>query len=289
MPPAVIDGRAVAAEVRAEVARGVEAFAKQHGRRPGLATVLVGDDPASRVYVGSKRKLSEEAGMRSIHHGLDAEVSPGELLDLVETLAGDDAVDGILVQLPLPEGHDQDAAISRIPTAKDVDGLTATSAGLLAQGRPQLVPCTPKGVMELLRVAGAPIEGANAVIVGRSILVGRPLAALLTNASATITVCHSRTRELASVTRSADILIAAVGSPRLVTADMVMPGATVIDVGTNRTDDGLVGDVDFDAVSQVAGSITPVPGGVGPMTIAMLLANTLEAAQARATQVPAQG
>ncbi len=293
MPPAVIDGvidgQAVATEARAEVARGVAAFATQHGRRPGLATVLVGDDPASHVYVGSKRKLSEEAGMRSIHNGLDAAVSPGELLDLVETLAGDDAVDGILVQLPLPEEHDQDAVISRIPAAKDVDGLTATSAGLLAQGRPRLVPCTPKGVIELLRVADAPIEGANVVIVGRSILVGRPLAALLTNANATVTVCHSRTRELASVTRRADILIAAVGSPRLVTADMVMPGATVIDVGTNRTDDGLVGDVDFDAVSQVAGSITPVPGGVGPMTIAMLLANTLEAAKARAAQVPAQG
>jgi len=277
----VIDGKAVAADVRAAVARGVEEFARAHGRPPGLATVLVGDDPASHVYVGNKRKLSEEVGMRSMHHGLGADVSARELLALVDDLAQDDAVDGILVQLPLPDGHDQDAVISRIPAAKDVDGLTAESAGLLAQGRPGLVPCTPKGVMELLRVSGIDPSGADAAIVGRSILVGRPLAALLTNASATVTVCHSRTRELAAVTGRADVLVAAVGSPGLVTAEMVKPGATVIDVGTNRTENGLVGDVDFDGVSQVAGAITPVPGGVGPMTIAMLLNNTLQAAVER--------
>jgi methylenetetrahydrofolate dehydrogenase (NADP+)/methenyltetrahydrofolate cyclohydrolase len=278
----VIDGKAIAAEVRAEVARGVDAFRAEHGRAPGLATVLVGDDPASQVYVGSKRKLTEEVGMRSLHHGLDAGASPEELLDLVDALADDDAVDGILVQLPLPDAHDQDAVIARIPAGKDVDGLTAASAGLLAQGRPGLVPCTPRGVMELLRASEVDPGGAEAVVVGRSILVGRPLAALLTNANATVTVCHSRTRDLAAVTSRAEILVAAAGSPRMVTADMVRPGATVIDVGTNRTDDGLVGDVDFDAVAELAGAITPVPGGVGPMTIAMLLSNTLDAARARA-------
>ncbi len=282
MAATVIDGKAVAAEVRAEVARGAEEFAAASGRPAGLATVLVGDDPASHVYVGSKRKLTEEAGMRSIHHGLDAGVSPAALLELVETLAADDEVDGILVQLPLPEGHDQDEVIGRIPAAKDVDGLTPASAGLLAQGRPGLVPCTPRGVVELLLAAGTETEGAEVAIVGRSILVGRPLASLLVNANATVTMCHSRTRDLADVTRRADVVVAAAGSPGLLTAEMVKPGATVIDVGTNRTDGGLVGDVDFDAVREIAGAITPVPGGVGPMTIAMLLRNTLEAARARA-------
>jgi methylenetetrahydrofolate dehydrogenase (NADP+)/methenyltetrahydrofolate cyclohydrolase len=195
----------------------------------------------------------------------------------------DDAVDGILVQLPLPEGLDQDAAIARIDPRKDVDGLTATSAGLLAQGRPGLVPCTPAGVMELLGEAGAMVEGAEATIVGRSILVGRPLASLLLNASATVTVCHSRTGDLPGACRRADILIAAVGSPRMIKGDWLKPGATVIDVGINRTDDGLVGDVDFDAAVEVAGAITPVPGGVGPMTIAMLLHNTVRAARERAS------
>jgi methylenetetrahydrofolate dehydrogenase (NADP+)/methenyltetrahydrofolate cyclohydrolase len=279
---ALIDGKAVAAEVRAEVAKGVAEFTEAQGRPPGLATVLVGDDPASHVYVGSKRKLSEEAGMRSIHHGLDASAPAEDLLELVERLGEDNDVDGILVQLPLPDHHDQDAVIARIAPEKDVDGLTAASAGLLAQGRPGLVPCTPQGVMRLLQVAGAEVQGAEAVVVGRSILVGRPLASLLLNASATVTVCHSRTRDLAAVTSRADVLIAAVGSPRMIGAEMVKPGATVIDVGTNRTDDGLVGDVDFEPVSEVAGALTPVPGGVGPMTIAMLLDNTLRAATARA-------
>ncbi len=282
MPAEVIDGKAVAADVRARVAEGVASFEAAHGRAPGLATVLVGDDPASHVYVGSKRKLSEEAGMRSIHHGLDPATGEEDLVELVRALGADDEVDGILVQLPLPEGIDQDAVIAAIEPAKDVDGLTAGSAGLLAQGRPGLVPCTPMGVVELLRAAGTQIEGAEAAIVGRSILVGRPLASLLLGENATVTMCHSRTRDLAGVLRRADILVAAAGSPGLVTAEMVRPGATVIDVGTNRTDAGLVGDVDFDAVAQVAGAITPVPGGVGPMTIAMLLSNTLTAAQARA-------
>jgi len=277
-----IDGKAVAAEVRERVAEGVREFAAARGGDvPGLATVLVGDDPASHVYVGNKRKQTEEVGMRSFNHGLGAATPQDELLELVAELNDDDTVDGILVQLPLPEQIDQDAVIAAIDPAKDVDGLTATSAGLLAQGRPRLVPCTPRGVVELLRHAGTAIEGAEAVVLGRSILVGRPLAALLLGENATVTVCHSRTRDLAAVCSRADILVAAVGSPRLVGVEMVKPGATVIDVGTNRTEEGLVGDVEFDAVNQVAGAITPVPGGVGPMTIAMLLANTLQAASER--------
>jgi methylenetetrahydrofolate dehydrogenase (NADP+)/methenyltetrahydrofolate cyclohydrolase len=278
----VIDGKAVAAEVRERVARGVrELAAGSGGRVPGLATVLVGDDPASHVYVTNKRKQTEEVGMRSVHHGLDASTPQGELLDLIGELNGDDDVDGILVQLPLPEQIDQDAVIGAIDPAKDVDGLTAGSAGLLAQGRPGLVPCTPQGVMELLAHAGVEPARAEAVVLGRSILVGRPLASLLLNADATVTVCHSRTRDLADVCRRADILVAAVGSPRLVKGDWVKPGGAVIDVGMNRTDDGLVGDVDFEPVKEVAGAITPVPGGVGPMTIAMLLQNTLRAFRAR--------
>ena len=282
MAARVIDGKAVAAKVRERVAAQVKEFADAHdGHVPGLATVLVGDDPASHIYVGNKRRQTEEVGMRSIHHELPAETQTGELLDLVHALNSDDDVDGILVQLPLPPQVDQDAVVSAIDAAKDVDGLTARSAGLLAQGRPGLVPCTPQGVIELINEAGTEIEGAEAVVLGRSILVGRPLAALLTNADATVTVCHSRTRDLAAVCSRADILVAAVGSPLLVGPEMVKPGATVIDVGTNRTDEGLVGDVDFERVAEVAGAITPVPGGVGPMTIAMLLANTVRAASER--------
>jgi methylenetetrahydrofolate dehydrogenase (NADP+) / methenyltetrahydrofolate cyclohydrolase len=278
----IIDGKAVAAAVKERVAAGVREFtAERDGDIPGLATVLVGDDPASQIYVSSKRKQTEEVGMRSIHEQLGAETPQDELLDLIGSLNADETVDGILVQLPLPDQIDQDAVIAAIDPMKDVDGLTATNAGLLAQGRPGLVPCTPQGVVELLRASDTEIEGAEAVIIGRSILVGRPLAALLLGEHATVTVCHSRTRDLAAVCSRADILVAAVGSPRTVTAEMVKPGATVIDVGTNRTDDGLVGDVDFEAVSEVAGAITPVPGGVGPMTIAMLLANTLAAASGR--------
>ena len=282
MSAEIIDGKAVAGEVKQRVAAGVQEFiAERDGDVPGLATVLVGDDPASQIYVSSKRKQTEEVGMRSIHEQLGAETPEDELLELIASLNDDETVDGILVQLPLPEHIDQDHVIAAIDPAKDVDGLSATNAGLLAQGRPGLVPCTPQGVIELLRHAGTEIEGAEAVILGRSILVGRPLAALLLGENATVTVCHSRTRDLAAVCSRADILVAAVGSPRLVGVEMVKPGATVIDVGTNRTDDGLVGDVDFDAVSEVAGALTPVPGGVGPMTIAMLLANTLRAASSR--------
>jgi len=278
----VIDGKAVAAGVRERVAEGVREFVEARGGDvPGLATVLVGDDPASQVYVASKRRQTEEVGMRSIHHGLGAATPQDELLELVASLNDDDTVDGILVQLPLPERIDQDAVIAAIDPAKDVDGLTAANAGLLAQGRPGLVPCTPRGVLELLGHTGTEIDGAEAVVLGRSILVGRPLAALLLGADATVTVCHSRTRDLTAVCSRADILVAAVGSPRLVGAEMIKPGATVVDVGTNRTDGGLVGDVDFEPASEVAGAITPVPGGVGPMTIAMLLANTLQAASER--------
>jgi methylenetetrahydrofolate dehydrogenase (NADP+)/methenyltetrahydrofolate cyclohydrolase len=275
----IIDGKAIAADVRRRVADEAAELRERIGRPPGLATVLVGEDPASHVYVRNKRKSSEEAGMRSFHRELPAEVEQQELLEVVAELNGDAEVDGILVQLPLPERIDQDAVVAAIDPAKDVDGLTATNAGLLAQGRPGLVACTPSGVMEMLSHEGIEAEGAEAVIVGRSILVGRPLAALLTNASATVTVCHSRTHDLAAVCRRGDILVAAVGSPRMVRGDWVKPGAAVVDVGINRTDGGLVGDVDFDAAREVAGAITPVPGGVGPMTIAMLLRNTVLAAR----------
>lgn len=284
MSAELIDGKAVAAEVRERVAAGVGEFAAANGGQvPGLATVLVGDDPASEVYVANKRKQTEAAGMRSIHEQLGAGTPEDELLELVADLNGDDSVDGILVQLPLPDQIDPDAIVAAIDPDKDVDALTPVNAGLLAQGHPGLVPCTPQGVVELIRHAGAELEGAEAVIVGRSILVGRPLASLLLGENATVTVCHSRTRDLAAVCSRADVLVAAAGSPRLIGAEMIKAGAIVIDVGTNRTDDGLVGDVDFEAAAEIAGAITPVPGGVGPMTIAMLLANTLAAATARRT------
>jgi methylenetetrahydrofolate dehydrogenase (NADP+) / methenyltetrahydrofolate cyclohydrolase len=279
----VIDGKAIAAEVRERVRVEVVEYVGETGHVPGLATVMVGDDPASEVYVRNKHKASEEAGMRSIHHGLAAETNQARLLELVAELNEDDDVDGILVQLPVPEQIDQDEVLSVLSPAKDVDGLTPTNAGLLASGAPGLVPCTPAGVLELLRHEGVQLEGADAVVVGRSNLVGRPVASLLLGANCTVTTCHSRTRDLAGTCARADVLVAAVGSPRLIGADAVKPGATVIDVGMNRTDDGLAGDVDFEAVGEVAGAITPVPGGVGPMTIAMLLVNTLAAARSRQT------
>jgi methylenetetrahydrofolate dehydrogenase (NADP+)/methenyltetrahydrofolate cyclohydrolase len=275
----VIDGKAVAAEVHERVRSEVAEYADANGgRAPGLATVLVGDDPASQIYVHNKHNACEEAGIRSLDHQLPAQTSEDELLGLVERLNADPEVDGILVQLPVPEQIDPEAVVAAIDPGKDVDGLTPINAGLLASGAPGLVPCTPAGVMELLRHEGTELEGAEAVVVGRSNLVGRPVASLLLGANATVTTCHSRTRDLAGVCRRADGLVAAVGSPRLLGADAIKPGATVIDVGMNRTDDGLVGDVDFEAAREVAGAITPVPGGVGPMTIAMLLVNTLAAA-----------
>ena len=276
----VIDGRAVGAQVRERVRAGVEALRSEHGIEPGLATILVGEDPASELYVRRKREACAEAGIRSFHEPLDAATRASELTALIDRLNADPAVHGILLQLPLPAGLDAGAMTARIAPAKDVDGLHPVNAGLLAHGSPEaIVPCTPAGVMELLRAAGAELAGARAVVIGRSTLVGRPLASLLLGADATVTHCHSRTRDLAAVCREAEVVVAAAGVPRLVSADMVAAGATVIDVGTNRTDEGLLGDVDFDAVSRVAGAISPVPGGVGPMTIAMLLENTLRAAR----------
>ncbi len=275
MAARIIDGKAVAAKVKDEVAREVSAL----GVRPGLATILVGDDPASAVYVRMKREDSADVGIESFHHEPGADVAPEQLAGLITSLNDDERVHGILLQLPLPDHLDQDDFISLIDPAKDVDGLTTTNAGLLAHGRSEaLVPCTPAGVMRLLDDADVDLSGARAVVLGRSILVGKPLAQLLLAANATVTHCHSRTRDLPAVTREGDVLIAAVGSPGLVGADMVREGAVVIDVGTNRTDQGLVGDVDFGAVSERASAITPVPGGVGPMTRAMLLVNTLKAA-----------
>ena len=277
---AVIDGRAVGARVRERVRAGVEALRSEHRVEPGLATILVGEDPASELYVRRKREACAEAGITSFHEPLDAATPASELAALIDRLNTDPAVHGILLQLPLPDGLAPGAITARIAPAKDVDGLHPVNAGLLAHGSPDaVVPCTPAGVMELLRSAGAELAGARAVVIGRSTLVGRPLASLLLGADATVTHCHSRTRDLAAVCGEAEVIVAAAGVPRLVTADMVAEGAIVIDVGTNRTDEGLVGDVDFEAVSRVAGAISPVPGGVGPMTIAMLLDNTLRAAR----------
>ncbi|MBW8059038.1 MAG: bifunctional methylenetetrahydrofolate dehydrogenase/methenyltetrahydrofolate cyclohydrolase FolD [Solirubrobacterales bacterium] len=281
MAARIIDGKAVAATVRERVAREVASHEAEAGRAPALATVIVGDDPASEIYVRNKHRACAEVGMRSVHHGLPAETTENELLELVAELGLHDDVDGILVQLPLPERIDPDRVLAAIDPGKDVDGLTPANAGLLAHGTPGLVPCTPAGAMELLRHEGVELEGAEAVVVGRSKLVGVPVARLLLAADATVTVCHSRSRDLAAVCRRADVLVAAVGVPRLLGADAVKPGAVVIDVGMNRTDDGLCGDVDFDAAVEVAAAITPVPGGVGPMTIAMLLVNTLKAARSR--------
>jgi methylenetetrahydrofolate dehydrogenase (NADP+)/methenyltetrahydrofolate cyclohydrolase len=282
-----IDGKAVAAAVRERVRVDVAAYAEEAGRVPTLATVIVGDDPASEIYVRNKHRACEEVGMRSAHHGLAAATGEEELLRLVASLGADGDVDGILVQLPVPAHIDPDAVVAAIDPRKDVDGLTPQNAGLLAHGTPGLVPCTPAGVMELLAHEGVALEGAEAVVVGRSKLVGVPVARLLLAANATVTVCHSRTHDLPAICRRADVLVAAVGVPELLGADAVKPGAVVIDVGMNRTEDGLRGDVEFDAAAAVAAAITPVPGGVGPMTIAMLLVNTLQAARARSFASPA--
>jgi methylenetetrahydrofolate dehydrogenase (NADP+)/methenyltetrahydrofolate cyclohydrolase len=278
----VIDGRAVAQRVREQVARDVEAFVAAGGRRPGLATILVGDDPASAVYVGGKQRASAEVGIEAFDHRLPADAHEREVAELIAALNADERVSGILCQLPVPDHMDGVRLTGLIDPGKDVDGLTPVSAGLLALGRPGLRPCTPLGVMVLLEEAGTRLEGAEAVVIGRSNLFGKPMAQLLLGANATVTVCHSRTRDLAEVCRRADVLVAAVGRARMVGGDWVKPGAVVIDVGINRTDAGLAGDVDFEAAAEVAGAITPVPGGVGPMTIACLLRNTLQAARALA-------
>jgi methylenetetrahydrofolate dehydrogenase (NADP+)/methenyltetrahydrofolate cyclohydrolase len=278
----IIDGRKVAQEVRDRVKREVEEFVASGGPQPGLATILVGDDPASQIYVRNKHEKSREAGMTSFNHTLPADTPQEELAELIQQLNEDSSVHGILLQLPAPDQIDDDAMTALIDPMKDVDGLTPISAGLLVAGRPGMVPATPAGCMELLRAVDTPIEGAEAVVIGRSMLVGKPVAALLLAANATVTHCHSRTRDLAAECRRADIIVAAVGVPELITGDMVKEGATVIDVGMNRTADGLKGDVHFESVEPKARAITPVPGGVGQMTIAMLLQNTLTAARMQA-------
>jgi methylenetetrahydrofolate dehydrogenase (NADP+)/methenyltetrahydrofolate cyclohydrolase len=281
MAATIIDGKAFAARVRGEVAEHVARLKADHGIVPGLAVVLVGEDPASQVYVRSKGKQTAEAGMESFEHRLDAGVSQAELLDVVARLNADPAVHGILVQLPLPPHMNADAVINAIDPAKDVDGFHISNVGLLATGQKAMIPCTPLGCLMLLRAHHGSLAGMEAVVIGRSNIVGKPMAQLLLGDSCTVTVAHSRTRDLPGVVRRADIVVAAVGRPEMVTADWIKPGATVIDVGINRIGEAgasrLVGDVEFAGVSDVAGAITPVPGGVGPMTIACLLANTLTA------------
>jgi methylenetetrahydrofolate dehydrogenase (NADP+)/methenyltetrahydrofolate cyclohydrolase len=287
MTARLLDGKSLAETVRAEVRAGVDAFRAAHGRVPGLDVILVGEDAASVVYTRNKEKASNEVGMRGKLHRLPASTSEAELVALVQELNRDPAIDGILVQLPLPKGIDATRVLDLIDPAKDVDGFHPVNAGLLMLGRPgALVACTPAGCMRLLALAGAKLDGAHAVVVGRSNIVGKPMSQLLLAANATVTVAHSRTRDLPAVCRQADVLVAAVGRAQMIRGDWVKPGATVIDVGTNRLEVGdgktkLVGDVAFEEAREVAGAISPVPGGVGPMTIAMLLANTLEAARRR--------
>jgi methylenetetrahydrofolate dehydrogenase (NADP+) / methenyltetrahydrofolate cyclohydrolase len=289
MTATIIDGREIAARVRAGVAREVEAFTAEHGRAPGLATVLVGEDPASAVYVGGKQQACTEVGMVPFDRRLPANASFEEVAEELERLNADRAVSGVLLQLPVPAHLDGPALTAIINPDKDVDGLTPVNAGLLSLGRPGLRPCTPCGVMEMLDEVGVRLEGAEAVVVGRSNLFGKPMAQLLLERDATVTVCHSRTRDLREVCARAEVLIVAVGRARLVRGDFVKPGAVVIDVGMNRltpeqagNKSGLVGDVDYAAAAELASAITPVPGGVGPMTIALLLRNTLQAARYQA-------
>jgi len=282
MTAQLLDGKAIAQKVRDEVREGVARFVAAHGRPPGLDVVLVGEDAASVIYTRNKEKASNEVGMRGRLHRLPADTSEDDLLRLLTSLNADPAVDGILVQLPLPKQIGEQRVLDLIDPAKDVDGFHPVNAGLLATGRPGLVACTPRGCMRLLAEAGAKLGGARAVVVGRSNIVGKPMAQLLLAAHATVTIAHSRTRDLAEVCRQADVLVAAVGRAKLIQGDWVKEGAIVIDVGTNRTEEGkLVGDVDFAAARERAAWITPVPGGVGPMTIATLLDNTLHAARAR--------
>ena len=294
MTAARIDGKAAAQAIRDRVAAGVAQFEARTGRPPGLATVLVGEDPASAVYVRSKNRATAEAGMASFAHILPDNTSEDELLQLVVTLNADERVDGILVQLPLPKHIDATRIIETIDPGKDVDGFHPVNAGRLATGLPSLVPCTPFGCLHLLKQQLGDIAGLDAVVIGRSNIVGKPMAQLLLGQSATVTVCHSRTRDLPEVVRRADIVVAAIGRAEMVRGDWIKPGATVIDVGINRlpTDDGkgrLVGDVAYEEAAQVAAAITPVPGGVGPMTIAMLMRNTLVAAHRRAGLADPEG
>jgi methylenetetrahydrofolate dehydrogenase (NADP+) / methenyltetrahydrofolate cyclohydrolase len=287
MTASIIDGKAFAATLRGKIAAGVEAFRAETGAVPGLAVVLVGEDPASAVYVRNKGKQTVEVGMASFEHKLPADTAQADLIALVERLNSDDAVDGILVQLPLPKHLDEMAVISAINPDKDVDGLHVVSAGRLVAGLPGMVSCTPLGCMMLIKDQLGDVSGKDAVVIGRSILVGKPVAQLLLAANCTVTMAHSRTQNLADVVRRADIVVAAVGRAEMVKADWIKPGACVIDVGINRVpaaEEGktrLVGDVAYGECAEVAGSITPVPGGVGPMTIACLLHNTLQAARMR--------
>ncbi len=281
MTARVIDGKQIAEQTRAEAAEGAARLLKEKGVVPHLAAVLVGDDPASAVYVRNKQIACEKAGFKSTLHRLAANTSQTELMTLVQSLNADQDVHGILVQLPLPKGLDSTAILDAIHPSKDVDGFHAENVGLMSQGRPRFLPCTPAGVMRMLKVSGIPTSGKHAVVIGRSDIVGKPMAMLLAQkgVDATVTLCHSRTPDLGAFCRSADILVAAIGIPQFVKGDMVKPGAVVIDVGINRLGDKLVGDVDYAAAAQVASAITPVPGGVGPMTIAMLLENTLRSAR----------
>jgi methylenetetrahydrofolate dehydrogenase (NADP+)/methenyltetrahydrofolate cyclohydrolase len=276
-----IDGKAAALALRQEIATQVAAFREQVGRGPGLAVVLVGEDPASAVYVRSKEKAAHEAGMESFEHRLPASTSQEALLALVDELNDNPAVDGILVQLPLPPQIDERVVITRIAPDKDVDGFHPVNAGRLAIGLQGFVPCTPLGCLRLLQAELGDLSGKEAVIIGRSNIVGKPMALLLLGQNCTVTIAHSRTRDLPDVVRRADIVVAAVGRPKMVTGDWLKPGATVVDVGINRTDAGIVGDVDYDSAAEVAGAITPVPGGVGPMTIALLIRNTFVSAARR--------
>lgn len=282
MAAVIIDGKAFAATVREKVAGHVARLKKDHGITPGLAVVLVGEDPASQVYVRSKGKQTLEVGMKSVEHKLDADTSQEKLLEVIDRLNRDPDIHGILVQLPLPKHLDEDLVINTINPAKDVDGFHISNVGLLSTGQKSMVPCTPLGCLMMLRAHHGSLSGMDAVVIGRSNIVGKPMAQLLLGDSCTVTIAHSRTKDLAAVVKRADIVVAAVGRPKMVLGDWIKPGATVIDVGINRIDkpDGgtrLVGDVDFDSCVAVAGAITPVPGGVGPMTIACLLANTVTA------------
>ena len=278
----IIDGNALAQELRQSFKARVEALAAR-GQRPGLVVILVGEDPASQVYVRNKVNACQAIGMHSEKITYDTSVDQQVVLDKIAALNADPAIHGILVQLPLPRHFDEEKVLEAIAAEKDVDGFHAENVGALAQGNPRFIPCTPYGVMKMFEKGGVDLTGKEAVVIGRSNIVGKPMALLLINAGATVTVCNSRTRDLKFHTRRADILVAAVGKPKFVTADMVKPGAVVIDVGINRLPDGkLCGDVDFAGCQEVAGQISPVPGGVGPMTITMLLANTIEAAERKA-------
>jgi methylenetetrahydrofolate dehydrogenase (NADP+)/methenyltetrahydrofolate cyclohydrolase len=282
MAAKIIDGKALAARLRAAMADEAKQLTAD-GVRPGLAVVLVGEDPASQIYVRNKTKALAEAGFACFDHHLSADTSEEKLLGLVRDLNGDRAVDGILVQLPLPKSIDSKRVLLAIDPAKDVDGFHPENLGRLLIGEPRFTACTPYGIMKLIEEAGTAVRGATAVVVGRSNIVGKPVAVLLTNADATVTICHSKTKDLAAVIGTADILVAAIGRPEMIRGAWIKPGATVIDVGTNRLATGkLVGDVEFAAAVERAGAITPVPGGVGPMTITMLLANTLDSARRRA-------